>query len=76
MKVIDNRKMGKKVRFENLEIGDGYLDEDGNICIKTSKDYESNNCMYYREGVGIWEADCEYNYTEVTPIKVTLTIEG
>lgn len=76
MKVIDNRRIGKKIRFEDLEIGEGYLDEDGNICIKTSDDYESTNCMYYREGKGEWIAECEYNYTEVMPIQLTYTVEG
>ena len=76
MKVIDKRKTGIRVRFEDLAVGDGYLDEDDNICIKTSEDYESNNCMYYSGGRGVWEAECEYNYTEVTPIQITYTIEG
>lgn len=76
MKVIDNRKVGKKVRFEDLKIGEGYLDEDDNICIKTSDDRESDNCMYYRNLSSEWIPECEYNYTEVTPIKITYTIEG
>ena len=76
MKVIDNRKVGKKVVFEDLPVGDAYLDEDDNICIKTSDDYESNNCMYYRTVSNEWIPECEYNYTEVQPIKITYTIEG
>ena len=76
MKVIDNRKTRKKVRFEDLALGDAYLDEDENICIKTSEDYECTNCMYYRTCSGTWVAECEYNYTEVTPIQITYTIEG
>ena len=76
MKVIDNRKVGKKVRFEDLPIGDAYLDEDDNICIKTSDDYEGNNCMYYKPCGEMWIPECEYNYTEVQPIKITYTIEG
>lgn len=76
MKVVDNRKIGKKVRFEDLDVGDAYLDEDNNICIKTADDYENTNCMYYREVCGDWIPECEYNYTEVMPIKVTLTVEG
>ena len=75
MKVIDNRKTGKKVRFEDLDIGEGYLDKDGNICIKTSDDYENTNCMFYQE-VGGWISECEYNYTEVARIQITYTIEG
>jgi aspartate carbamoyltransferase regulatory subunit len=76
VKVIDNRKARKKVRFEDLKVGEGYLDADGNICIKTSYDFEYVNCMFYREVGGEWEAECEYNYTEVTPIQLTYTIEG
>lgn len=76
MKVIDNRKVGKKVRFEDLDVGDGYLDEDNNICIKTADEYENTNCMYYRDAMGDWLPECEYNYTEVMPIKITLTVEG
>ena len=76
MKVIDNRKIGKKVRFEDLDVGDAYLDENDDICIKTADEYENHNCMYYRDISGEWIPECEYNYTEVIPIKVTLTIEG
>jgi hypothetical protein len=75
MKVIDNRNAGKKVRFEDLVIGEGYLDEDGNICIKTSEDYETVNCMFY-SSAGTWIAECEYHYTEVTLIQITYTVEG
>lgn len=75
MKVVDNRNTGKKVRFEDLEIGEGYLDGDGNICIKTSDDYEGVNCMFYSSS-GAWIAECEYNYTEVTTIQITYTVEG
>ena len=76
MKVIDNRKVGKKVKFEDLPIGDAYLDEDDNICIKTSDDYEYNNCMYYRPCGEEWVSECEYKNAEVRPIKITYTIEG
>ena len=76
MKVIDNRKNAHKVRFEELEVGDGYLDEEGNICIKTTDTYEDVNCMYYREPRGEWIPECEYNYTEVRPLAITLTVEG
>ena len=76
MKLIDNRKTGIKVRFEDLPVGDAYLDEDDNICIKTSENYEGNNCMYYKANYGAWEAECESRNTEVRPIKITYTIEG
>lgn len=76
MKVVDKRNIGKKTRFEDLDIGDTYLDHEGCLCIKTADEYESHNCIYYRETVDEWIAECEYNYTEVMPIKVTLTIEG
>ena len=76
MKVIDNRKVGKKVRFENLAVGDAYLDEDDNICIKTSEDYENTNCMYHRTCSDTWIPECEYDYTEVQPIQITYMIEG
>ena len=76
MKVVDKRNIGKKTRFEDLDIGDAYIDDEGCVCIKTADEYESHNCIYYRDTVGEWIAECEYNYTEVMPIKVTLTIEG
>ena len=76
MKVIDKRKTGITVRFEDLAVGDGYLDEDNNICIKTANEYENTNCMYYRDAMGDWFPGCEYNYTEVRPIQITYTIEG
>lgn len=76
MKLIDNRKTGKKVRFEELAIGDAYLDPDENICIKTSDTYEGDNCMFYVACNNTWEAETEYNYTEVTIIQITYTVEG
>lgn len=76
MKVVDNRKAGKTVRFEDLPIGDAYLDDCDNICIKTSDGYESNNCMYYKPCEDAWEVECEYRNVEVRPIKITYTIEG
>ena len=76
MKLIDKRTSGKKVRFEDLPIGDAYLDPDENICIKTSDTYESDNCMFYVTCNDTWEAETENSYTEVQPIKITYTVEG
>lgn len=76
MKVIDNRKIGAKIKFEDLPIGEAYLDEDDNVCIKTSEDYNSVNCMYYKADYNEWESGCESRNLEVQPIKITYTIEG
>ena len=76
MKVIDNRTTGTKVRFDDLPIGDAYIDHNDTICIKTSDEYDSNNCIYYTADSDEWEAECECRNTEVRPIKITYTIEG
>lgn len=76
MKVVDNRCSQTKLRFEDLLIGDAYLDEDDNLCIKTNKDYENTNCMRYNSHKIMWEADFEYNYSVIRPIEMVYTIEG
>lgn len=76
MKVIDNRTSRTRVKFEDLPIGDGYLDLDENICIKTSDEYDSHNCIFYKADYNAWEPGCESRNIQVQPIKITYTVEG
>ena len=74
MKVIDNRRIDTKVRFEDLPVGEGYLDADNFLCIKTSHHEDVENCICFTDGS--WGADYQSNIDWVTPIKLTYTIEG
>ena len=74
MKVINNRKTEKIVRFADLAIGEGYLDDNDFLCIKTSNHDEGENCICYTNGT--WGADYEDSDYWVTPIELTYTIEG
>jgi hypothetical protein len=74
MKVIDNRKTDKKVKFEDLPVGEGYLDENDYLCIKTSHHDDGENCICFTNGS--WSADYQSDTDWITPIKLTYTIEG
>jgi hypothetical protein len=62
------------VKFEDLAVGEGYLDDNEFICIKTSKHEEVENCICYSGGS--WGADYQNLDDWVTPIEITYTIEG
>jgi hypothetical protein len=74
MKVINNRKADNMVKFEDLAVGEGYLDDNEFICIKTSQHEEVENCICYSGGS--WGADYQNHEDWVTPIEITYTIEG
>ena len=76
MKLIDNRTPDKIVKFDDLPVGEAYLDQDDAICVKTSNEYDGDNCMYYMADCEAWEAGRENHNLEVRPIKITYTVEG
>ena len=74
MKVIDNRKEEKTVRFEDLAVGEAYLDADDILCIKTSRHEDAENCICYTDGS--WGADYQRDTDWVRPIEIAYVIEG
>ncbi len=75
MKVIDKR-YPTKTTFEELNVGDAYYDRYGNLCIKTSQVDDAENCITYHQDTDDWRCDCESLGEEVTPARVSITIEG
>lgn len=77
MKVVDLRKTVKKVNFADLPTGQTYFDEDKNLCIKTTPDPDQyDNCMFYHNSSGYWEAEHEEPNSVCELCSATITIEG
>lgn len=71
MKIIDNRgQVKKEYTFEDLCVGDYFLDQDGDVSIKFSND-EYLSTM--DEGKS-WDTCIADGNDKVTPLDVTLTI--
>ena len=75
MKVVDKRNPAKVI-FEELDVGDTYYDRYGNLCIKTSRADDADNCLTYHFEDESWRCDCESLGEEVTLARVSITIEG
>ena len=71
MKVIDNRATLLTVTFDDLLIGDCYQDDEGNICIKTSRD----RCMYFDADEGEWRTVGEDLDALIIPLQATIIVE-
>ena len=76
MEIVDKRDLAKVVNFEDLDIGDVYKDEEGDICIKVSNQFrdEIPNFIYYESKCDAWEVGYEYRTTEVIPLNAELVI--
>lgn len=75
MKVIFNSKM-VGTTFGELQVGDTFLDSDGDLCIKTAEDHnqKQTNAIFFSDGD--WcKAVCR-NDKKVIPVKTTLTVEN
>ena len=70
MKII-NKLTFKEKTFEDLHIGDIYIDGDKDICIKIDTT-DRDNAVMLENGVII----CTDLNAIVIPVKATLTIEG
>lgn len=70
MKIINNRKSKEKT-FKDLQIGEVYIDGDGDVCMKIDTTIVDNTVML-EDGCVI---DTDFN-SIVIPVKATLTIEG
>lgn len=71
MKVIDKRATLLTVTFDDLLIGDCYQDDEGNICIKTSRD----RCMYFDANEAEWRAACDDLDALIIPLQATIIVE-
>lgn len=70
--IRDNRKPTAVVYFVDLPIGATYEDKDRVFCIKTSE----HRCIAYIECNDEWEEHEEDDDAIITPLKVSITIEG
>lgn len=71
LNVVDKRDHNKKThRFCELDIGDCYLDDNGNVCIKTS----NSTCIYFDENGG-WDKCSENTDEPIVLLSATLTID-
>ena len=71
MKVVDNREEFKQYFFEDLNIGDCFIDGQGDLCIKT--DYDS--CIYTTDREN-WDKCTMSPSDEIVPLETVLSIEG
>lgn len=73
MKIVDKRKLSQRpLQFKDLCVGDCFLDQDGDVSIKTYV----NKYIVAMDGGKYWGI-CEAEETEkVIPLDVTLTING
>jgi hypothetical protein len=69
MKIINNRTFKEKT-FEDLQIGDVYIDGDGDVCIKINT-INGDNAVMLENGVII----CTDSNAIVIPVKATLLLK-
>lgn len=69
MKIVNNYTFKEKT-FEDLHIGDIYIDGDGDVCIKINTT-DGDNAIILENGTVI----CTSSNTIVIPVKATLIIE-
>lgn len=69
MKIIDERQEAKNTTFEDLCIGDCFMDEEGDICIKTG----GKSCIYTVDSTG-WNSAIMTGKEKVSLLEATLTI--
>jgi hypothetical protein len=74
MKIVNTKE--NKQKFKDLQIGQVYVDNKGNTCIKTSNTPldEEENYIYFDKASGKWKADSEEIETLVLPLNAELRI--
>jgi hypothetical protein len=73
MKVTDKRQKPNTIDFADLDCGDVFQDEDGDICMKMDNGiYSSYNAVVLSTGITF---KCEMS-TPVTPLIAELVIKG
>jgi hypothetical protein len=71
MKVVDNRVEFKQYFFEDLCIGECFVDKQGDLCIKTDDD----SCIYTTDKES-WDKCTMNKWDDVVPLETVLSIEG
>lgn len=61
MKIIDNRKAPKQMRFEDIDKGNAFLDCSGDVCIKVSP----TQLYSFEHNILLHVNDCSVPYTVV-----------
>lgn len=73
MVIIDNREQVKReYTFKDLRLGDCFLDQDGDVCIKFADD----EYLVTVDGGRCWDTCIAEDNEKVIPLDATLTING
>jgi hypothetical protein len=76
MRIEDMRKKDNELTIKNIEVGECFLDWDGDLCMKIANiesfDYESINAVVLSTGQ-LWA--CDEN-SPITPVKTHIVIES
>jgi hypothetical protein len=70
MVITDKRQKQNTIDFSELQYGEVFQDEDGDICIKMDNDYSASNAVVLATGQAF---NCKMD-TPVTPLWVELII--
>lgn len=70
MNIVDERDTAKQTVFDDLRVGDCFMDKDGDICIKTEQDSGIYTTDYRNWYPVRMDAD-----EKVVPLEATLTIK-
>ena len=71
MKIIDKRQKATNTTFDDLCVGDCFIDEEGDICIKTGKE----SCIYTIDHKS-WNTLEMQGKEKVILLEATLTVIG
>lgn len=69
MKIIDERGIVQDTIFDELFVGDCFVDEVGDICIKTGEE----TCIYTTDDKS-WDSCIMTGKEKVIPLEATLTL--
>ena len=69
---IESKLVNKTVPFQNIKVGDFFIDGDGDLCMRTSDIYTSNNVYCLSCGLLL----DGYDIDTIIPVDVTITIDG
>lgn len=70
MKIEKIENETKKINFENLKVGDCYLDSVNRLCMKIESFFNENGCEY--DCICLEDGVLNSDWGEVTLIEVTL----
>ena len=73
MNIVYTPKKDNEVTFDKLKIGQTFISDDDFLCIKTSIERSSANCIV--AVASGWIEDSLDDYSLVTPVNSTLTVE-